>query len=74
MDSNVICETGDAKIFTLDYGWCWLFSAVEHWTAECIDWPFAKTGDRFSALQPISVAIKQRFDSVGIGVAQLLTL
>jgi transposase InsO family protein len=66
--------TDGTKIFTIDDGWCWLFTAVEHWNAECVGWHIAKTGDRFAALQPLSMAVKQRFGSVGAGVARGLTL
>jgi putative transposase len=74
MAPNDMWGTDGTKIFTIDDGWCWLFTAVEHWNAECVGWHIAKTGDRFAALQPLSMAIKQRFGSVGIGVARGLTL
>jgi transposase InsO family protein len=66
--------TDGSKIFTIDDGWCWLFTAVEHWNAECVGWHVAKTGDRFAALQPLSMGLKQRFGSVGAGAARGLTL
>lgn len=66
--------TDGTKIFTVDDGWCWLFTAVEHWSAECVGWHVAKTGDRFAALQPLSMALTQRFGSVAAGVARGLTL
>jgi len=71
---NVMWGTDGTKIFTIDDGWCWLFTAVEHWNAECVGWHVAKTGDRFAALQPLSMALKQRFGSVGADVARGLTL
>jgi len=74
MVPNDMWGTDGTKIFTIDDGWCWLFTAVEHWNAECVGWHIAKTGDRFAALQPLSMAVKQRFGSVGIGAARGLTL
>jgi len=71
---NVMWGTDGTKIFTIDDGWCWLFSAVEHWNAECVGWHVAKTGDRFAALQPLSMAVKQRFGSVAADVAHGLSL
>lgn len=71
---GVMWGTDGTKIFTLDDGWCWLFTAVEHWNAECVGWHVTKTGDRFAALQPLSMALKQRFGSVGAGAARGLTL
>ena len=71
---DVMWGTDGTKIFTLDDGWCWLFTAVEHWNAECVGWHVAKTGDRFAALQPLSMALKHRFGTVGAGAARGLTL
>jgi len=71
---DIMWGTDGTKVFTLDEGWCWLFTAVEHWNAECVGWHVAKTGDRFAALQPLSMGLKQRYGSVGKGVARGLTL
>lgn len=71
---NVLWGTDGTKIFTLDDGWCWLFTAVEHWNAECLGWHVTKTGDRFAALQPLSMALMTRFASVGADVARGLAL
>jgi hypothetical protein len=35
---NVMWGTDGARVFTLDDGWVWVFSAVEHWNAECVGW------------------------------------
>lgn len=71
---DIMWGTDGTKVFTIDEGWCWLFTAVEHWNAECVGWHVVKTGDRFAALQPLSMALKQRRGSVGEGVARGLTL
>lgn len=71
---DVMWGTDGTKIFTINDGWCWLFTAVEHWNAECVGWHVTKTGDRFAALQPLSMGLKQRFGSVVAGVARGLTL
>ncbi len=71
---NVMWGTDGTKIFTIEDGWCWLFTAVEHWNAECVGWHVAKTGDRFAALQPLSMAVKQRFGSVDADAARGLNL
>jgi len=71
---NVLWGTDGTKSFTLDDGWCWLFTAVDHWNAECLGWHVAKTGDRFAALQPLSMALMTRFASVGADVARGLAL
>lgn len=71
---NVMWGTDGTKIFTLEEGWCWLFTAVEHWNAECVGWHVTKNGDRFAALQPVSMGIKARFGSVGSAAARGLVL
>jgi transposase InsO family protein len=71
---NVMWGTDGTKVFTSEEGWCWLFTAVEHWNAECVGWHVSKNGDRFAALQPLSMGIKARFGSVGSAAARGLVL
>jgi transposase InsO family protein len=71
---DIMWGTDGTKVFTIEEGWCWLFAAVEHWNAECVGWHVVKTGDRFAALQPLSMAMEQRYGSVSEGVARGLTL
>ena len=49
--------TDGVRVFTVDDGWGWIFTAVEHWNAECVGWHVCKRGDRFAALQPISMGL-----------------
>ena len=30
--------TDGVRVFTVDDGWGWIFTAVEHWNAECVGW------------------------------------
>jgi putative transposase len=71
---NVMWGTDGTKIFTLQEGWCWLFTAVEHWNAECVGWHVTKNGDRFAALQPVAMGIKARYGSIGTAAARGLVL
>lgn len=71
---NVMWGTDATKVFTLEEGWCWIFTAVEHWNAECVGWHVTKTGNRFSALQPISMGLIKHYGSVQASVARGLTL
>ena len=57
--------TDGARIFTVDEGWVWVFSAVEHWNAECVGWHVCKHGTRYAALEPISQGLESVFGSVG---------
>ena len=41
---NVMWGTDGARVFTLDDGWLWVFSAVEHWNAECVGWHVCNVG------------------------------
>ena len=43
---NVMWGTDGVRVFTLDDGWGWIFTAVEHWTAECVGWHVCKVGSR----------------------------
>ncbi len=71
---NVMWGTDGARVFTVDDGWGWIFLAVEHFNAECVGYHVCKLGDRFAALQPVSMGILEHYGSVGAGVARGLAL
>lgn len=71
---NLMWGTDGTRVFTLDEGWVWIFTAVEHWNAECVGWHVCKTGDRYAALQPLSMALSRLYGSVEKGIARGLSL
>ena len=71
---NLMWGTDATKVFTLDDGWVWVFSAVEHWNAECVGWHVTKLGNRFAALEPISQGLTNLYGSVTADVARGLLL
>jgi putative transposase len=71
---NVMWGTDGARVFTLDDGWVWVFSAVEHWNAECVGSHVCKVGNRFAALEPISQGLQRIYGSVEAEVARGLSL
>jgi transposase InsO family protein len=71
---NVMWGTDGARVCTIDDGWVWIFSAVDHWSAECVGWHVTKVGDRFAALEPISMGLTHLFGSVEAEVARGLAL
>lgn len=71
---NDMWGTDGARVFTLENGWCWIFSAVEHWNAECVGWHVCKKGDRYAALQPISMALTALYGSTAASTARGLAL
>ena len=66
--------TDGTQVMTVDDGNVWIFTAVEHWNAECVGWHVAKEGNRFAALQPISMAIQKLYGATGPSVARGLSL
>ena len=66
--------TDGVRVFTVDDGWGWIFTAVEHWNAECLGWHVCKRGDRFAALQPISMGLAGLYGSTAAGAARGLAL
>ncbi len=52
----------------------WIFTAVEHWNAECVGGHVCKRGDRFAALQPISMGLAGLYGSTAAGAARGLAL
>lgn len=71
---NLMWGTDGTRVFTLEAGWVWIFTAVDHWNAECVGWHVCKTGDRYAALQPISMALSRLYGNVGKGIARGLSL
>ncbi len=56
--------TDGVRIETVEDGWVWVFSAVDHCHAECVGWHVAKIGDRFAALEPIAQWLVRHFGGV----------
>lgn len=71
---NVMWGTDGAKVFTVQDGWVWIFTAVEHWNAECVGHHVCKVGSRFNALEPIAMGVTRIYGSVAAGVARGLRL
>ena len=71
---NLMWGTDGTRVFTLENGWVWIFTAVDHWNAECVGWHVCKAGDRYAALQPISMALSRLYGSVERGIARGLSL
>ena len=73
-EPNVMWGTDGAKVFTRREGWGWIFVNVEHWNSECMGWHVTKKGDRFAALEPVSMGVASEFGSVERGIARGLSL
>lgn len=73
-EPNVMWGTDGAKVFTLDDGWAWIFSTVEHWNAECVGWHVCKHGTRFNALEAVRMGVEEQFGSAGADAARGLAL
>jgi transposase InsO family protein len=66
--------TDGIRIETVEDGWVWVFSAVDHFNAECVGWHAAKIGSRFAALEPIAQGLTRHFGSTGAQAARGLSL
>jgi len=71
---NKMWGTDGTQVTTIDDGNIWIFSAIEHWNAECIGIYVCKAGTRFNAVQPVLEGVQSIFGSVNRGVAQGLRL
>ena len=67
---NVRWATDGAKVWTVDDGWLWLFTTIEHWNAECLGHHVCKRGDRFAAYEPVAQALTQVFGTSAAGAAR----
>jgi len=66
--------TDGIRIETVDEGWVWVFSAVDHCDAYCVGIHAVKIGNRFAALQPIAQGIKDEFGAIGADAGRGLAL
>jgi len=58
---NEMWGTDGIRIETVDEGWVWVFSAVDHFDACCVGIHTVKIGNRFAALQPIAQGLQDEF-------------
>ena len=71
---NAMWGTDGIRIETVDEGWVWVFSAVDHFDACCVGIHAVKIGNRFAALQPISQGLQSEFGATGADAGRGLTL
>ncbi len=62
------------RIETLDEGWAWVFSAVDHCDGCCVGIHVVKTGNRFAALQPLAQGLQREFGATGADAGRGLRL
>lgn len=71
---NEMWGTDGIRIETLDEGWVWVFSVVDHCDGCCLGIHVVKTGNRFAALQPIAQGLLAEFGSTGPDAGRRLSL
>lgn len=71
---NEMWGTDGIRIQTVDEGWVWVFSAVDHFDACCVGIHAVKIGNRFAALQPIAQGLKTEFGATGADAGRGLAL
>lgn len=67
---NIMWGADGARVLTLEDGWVWICTAVDHWNAECVGWHVRKTGDRYATHQPISMALTNLHGSTAADAAR----
>ena len=65
--------TDGVRVFTVDDGWGWIFTAVEHWNAECVG-ACLQARRPLRQLQPISMGLAGLYGSTAAGAARGLAL
>ena len=71
---NEMWGTDGIRIETVDEGWVWVFSAVDHCDAYCVGIHAIKIGNRFAALQPIAQGLLAEFGATGADAGRGLSL
>ncbi|MBC7367239.1 MAG: DDE-type integrase/transposase/recombinase [Undibacterium sp.] len=67
---SVRWATDGATVWTLDDGWPWLFTTIEHRNAECLGHHVCKRGVRFAAYEPVAQALTHVFGTRATGAAR----
>jgi len=73
-EPNVMWGVDGTRVFTAEDGYAWIFTAMEHWNAECMGWHVTKKGDRFAALEPVAQGVLAQFGHVGQDAARGLAV
>jgi putative transposase len=73
-EPNAMWGVDGTKVFTVEEGYAWVFTAIEHWNAECMGWHVTKKGDRFAALEPVAQGVLAQFGHVGPDAARGLAV
>ena len=71
---NEMWGTDGIRIETVDEGWVWVFSAVDHFDACCVGIHAVKSGNRFAALQPIAQGLLAEFGATSADAGRGLAL
>lgn len=71
---NEIWGTDGIRVETVEQGWVWVFSVIDHFDACCVGIHAVKTGNRFAALEPVSQGLREYFGGTGAQVARGLAL
>jgi len=71
---NLMWGTDGIRIQTVEEGWVWVFSAVDHFDACCVGIHAVKIGNRFAALQPIAQGLQAEFGTTGAKAGKGLKL
>lgn len=71
---NRMWGTDGIRIQTIEDGWVWVFSAVDHFDACCVGIHAVKVGNRFAALQPIAQGLQAEFGATGKNAGKGLKL
>lgn len=71
---NLMWGTDGSKFYTIEEGWCWIFSVIDHFNSEVLGWHVSKYGDRFEALEPLRHAVKLEYGRYEANIAASLKL
>jgi len=71
---NALWGTDGIRIETVDDGWVWAFTAVDHFDACCVGHHVVKIGSRFAALEPIAMGVTTYLGSTAADAGRGLAL
>jgi len=71
---NDMWGTDGTQVLTVEDGNVWIFTAIEHWNAECVGYYVCKYGNRYNAIQPTAQGLLKYFGALDAACGQGLSV
>lgn len=67
---NKMWATDGKQFYTKQEGKCWFIGVIDHFNDEIKSFHLCKTFDRYAAMEPVRIAVKNEFGTIELGVCK----